>query len=78
MRFSQMPVCKQCFECCENSQQWGPAQSSITAKRQEETNARSDGPTAEAPDAFAVLAVALVGVADANNGLRDTVELLAH
>jgi hypothetical protein len=49
----------------------------MTAKTQDETNARSDGPKTEAPDAFAVPVVELAAVDDANKGLRTTV-LLVH
>jgi hypothetical protein len=50
----------------------------MMAKKQEETNARSDGPTTEALEAFAVPVVALADVVEANKGFRVTIELLAH
>jgi hypothetical protein len=47
------------------------------ANRQEEPNARSDGPKTEAPDDLVVQAVEFAAAAGANKGLRTTV-LLAH
>jgi hypothetical protein len=50
----------------------------MTAKTQDEANARSDGPKTDAPEAFVVpVVVELAAVDDANRGLRTTV-LLAH